>query len=264
MTDGGTYTLPHDLPGEDERLTLMSEMLDPQLFFRLTQAGVAEGWRCLEVGAGNGSVSRWLSGQVGPAGSVLTSDLDIDLLKKIDLPNVTVRKIDVTTGDLGSGYDLVVARALLHHLPERHAVVARLADAVRPGGVIVLEEPDFHPVLATDSPTLKEFWKGWLVWADRHQIDYFVGRKLPAMLVAEGFDEVRAYGETILYRGDSLTARYLEATMRELHESLQASGFIAESVWSDAMTLFRNDGFWSWQNSYVTSIGRKSPTRQPA
>jgi len=23
------------------------------------------------------------------------------------------------------------------------------------------------------------------------------------------------------------------------------------------MSLFRNDDFWSWQNSYVTSIGRK-------
>ena len=257
MTDGGSYTLPHDLPGESERLTLMSEMLDPQLFFRLGQIGVTAGWRCLEVGAGNGSVSTWLSGQVGVEGSVLTSDIDIDLLNKIDLPNVTVRRIDVTRDDLGSGYDLVLARALLHHLPERAAVLERLATAVRPGGWIVLEEPDFHPVLATDSPTLREFWEGWLVWADRHEIDYFIGRKIPGMLVAHGLSEVRSYGETILYRGGSLTARYLEATMRELEGSLRGSGFIADSVWTDAMTLFRNDAFWSWQNSYVTSIGRK-------
>lgn len=255
MNDG-SYALPHDLPGESERLTLMSEMLDPQLFFRLRQIGVTTGWRCLEVGAGNGSVSKWLSGQVGAAGSVLTSDLDIDLLEKIDLPNVTVRRIDVTQDDLGSGYDLVVARAILHHLPERAAVLARLAAAVRPGGYIVVEEPDFHPVLATDSPTLRQFWEGWLVWADRHQIDYFIGRKIAGMLVDQGMAEVRAYGETILYRGDSLTARYLEATMRELEGSLRASGFISAAVWTDAMTLFRNDSFWSWQNSYVTSIGR--------
>ena len=77
------------------------------------------------------------------------------------------------------------------------------------------------------------------------------------MLVAHGLSEVRSYGETILYRGGSLTARYLEATMRELEGSLRGSGFIADSVWTDAMSLFRNDAFWSWQNSYVTSIGRK-------
>jgi hypothetical protein len=45
--------------------------------------------------------------------------------------------------------------------------------------------------------------------------------------------------------------------MRELEDSLRGSGFITDSVWTDAMMLFRNDAFWSWQNSYVTSIGRK-------
>ncbi len=252
-----SYTLPHDLPGESERLTLMSEMLDPQLFFRLAQIGVGEGWRCLEVGAGNGSVSRWLGTQVGSSGSVVTSDLDIDLLRQIQEPNIIVRRLDVTTDDIGSDYDLVIARALLHHLPERDAVLARLAAAVRPGGFLVLEEPDFHPVLATDSPTLRAFWEGWLVWADRHQIDYFAGRKIPALLTDQGFEGVHAYGETILYRGGSLTARYLEATMRELQASLLSSGFISDAVWTDAMALFRNAEFWSWQNSYVTSVGRR-------
>ena len=257
MSDPGSYALPHDLPGESARLALMSEMLDPQLFFRLGQVGVGEGWHCLEVGAGNGSVSRWLSERVGPTGSVLTSDLDVDLLNRIAVPNVTVRRIDVTADELGSDYDLVIARALLHHLPARAAVLEKLAEAVRPGGFIVLEEPDFHPVLATDSPTLRAFWEGWLVWADRHGIDYFIGRKIAGMLVDQGFDDVRSFGETILYRGGSLTARYLEATMRELEGSLRASGYISDSVWADAMALFRNDAFWSWQNSYVTSIGRR-------
>lgn len=251
------YALPHDLPGEPDRLALMSEMLDPQLFFRLTQIGIAAGWRCLEVGAGNGSVSRWMGAQVGPSGAVVASDIDIDLLQKLSAPNIAVRRIDVTVDDLGADYDLVVARALLHHLPERDAVVARLAGAVRSGGYLVLEEPDFHPVLASDSPTQRAFWEGWLVWADRHQIDYFVGRKIPAILAAQGFADVDAYGETILYRGGSPTARYLEATMRELKDSLLASGFISEAVWADAMALFRNAEFWSWQNSYVTSVGRR-------
>ena len=65
------YVLPHTIPQEDERLTLMSRMLDPQMFFRLEQLGVAEGWRCLEVGAGNGSVSlAWSAPSDG--GSAIT------------------------------------------------------------------------------------------------------------------------------------------------------------------------------------------------
>ena len=70
------YVLPHTIPQEDERLTLMSRMLDPQMFFRLEQLGVAQGWSCLEVGAGNGSVSHWLAGKVGPKGHVFASDIE--------------------------------------------------------------------------------------------------------------------------------------------------------------------------------------------
>lgn len=70
------YVLPHSIPQEDERLALMSRMLDPQMFFRLEQLGIAKVWKCLEVGAGNGSVAHWLAERVGPEGSVIASDID--------------------------------------------------------------------------------------------------------------------------------------------------------------------------------------------
>ena len=105
------YVLPHTIPQEDERLTLMSRMLDPQMFFRLEQLGVAEGWSCLEVGAGNGSVSYWLAEKVGPEGRVVASDIDTRFLDRLSLPNLEVRKIDVTSDPLGEGYDLVCGRA---------------------------------------------------------------------------------------------------------------------------------------------------------
>lgn len=252
-----SYVLPHDLGGEPGRLELMSRMLDPQLCFRLEQIGVGDGWRSLEVGAGNGSVSQWIAGRVGSSGSVVVSDIDADLIDHIDAPNVTVRAIDVTRDGLGADYDLVVARALLHHLPERFAVLPRLMAAVRPGGYLVLEEPDFHPVLANASPALRLLWEGWLAWAVSEDIDYFVGQKIPPKLVALGMQDVRAYGETILYQGGSLVARYLESTMRELHDSLLESGFVSPTVWEDAMSLFDNASFWSWQNCYVTTVARK-------
>ncbi len=252
-----TYALPHDLQGEPGRLELMSQMLDPQLFFRLGQIGVGEGWRTLEVGAGNGSVSQWLSEQVGATGSVTVSDLDPDLIRHIDASNVTVRALDVVHDDLGSDYDLVIARALLHHIPERNAVVARLAAAVKPGGWIVLEEPDFHPVLAVDNPTLRDFWEGWLAWARAQDIDYFVARRIPPLLAGLGMQGVHAWGETILYNGGSLAARYLESTIRELQQSLLSSGFISQSVWDDALALFGNAEFWAWQNSYVTTVAQR-------
>ena len=251
------YVLPHTIPQEDERLTLMSRMLDPQLFFRIEQLGIAPGWRCLEVGAGNGSVSQWLADRVGPTGHVLCSDIDTRFLEGLAGPNLEVRRIDVTTDPLGDGYDLVLARALLHHIPQRADVLRRLALAVRPGGAIVIEEPDFHAVLATDSPVMRDFWEGFLAWAADEGIDYFVGRRVAPGLARSGFEGVAAHGETILFPGGSLTARYLALTMRELEDPLLSSGLIGKTTWTETMELFDNPAFWTWQNCYVTTTARR-------
>jgi 2-polyprenyl-3-methyl-5-hydroxy-6-metoxy-1,4-benzoquinol methylase len=251
------YVLPHSIPQEDERLTLMSRMLDPQMFFRLEQLGVAEGWTCLEVGAGNGSVSHWLARKVGPKGHVVASDIDTRYLDRLSLPNLEVRRLDVTIDTLGEGYDLVCGRAFLHHIPQRIDVVGRLAAAVRPGGCILVEEPDFHPVLVSDSAVMRDFWQGFLAWAANHGIDYFIGRRLGLLLADLGFEQIDVHGETILFNGGSTTARYLKLTMEELEKSLLASGLIGQTDWNDTMTLLDNAQFWSWQNSYVTTTGRK-------
>jgi SAM-dependent methyltransferase len=252
------YVLPHTIPQEDERLTLMSRMLDPQMFFRIEQAGIAPGWRCLEVGAGNGSVSAWLAATVGPSGHVVASDIDTRFLDRLNIPNLEVRRLDVTRDPLGDGYDLVCCRALLHHVPERIDVLGRLAAAVKPGGVLLIEEPDFHPVLATDSPAMRNFWLGFLAWAANQGIDYFIGRRVAGLMAARGFVEIAAEAETILYNGGSLPARYLKLTMAELEKPLLASGLIAPANWDAAMALFDNVAFWSWQNAYVTTTGRKA------
>jgi hypothetical protein len=55
------YILPHSDPLEDDRLMVMSKMLDPHMRFRLSWLGPLEGWKCLEVGAGNSTTSQWLA-----------------------------------------------------------------------------------------------------------------------------------------------------------------------------------------------------------
>ena len=251
------YVLPHSNPLEDDRLTLMSDMLDPHMQFRLRQIGIREGWRCLEVAAGNGSISQWLAQAVGPTGHVVTSDIDTRFLKRLSAPNLEVKRLDITQEPLGDGYDLVCGRAFLHHIPERLELVAKLGRAVKPGGFMLIEEPDFHPVLATDNATLREFWEGFLAWAADQGIDYYIGRKLGALFARAGFSDVNVHGETILFNGGSLTARYWKLTCAEIGESILASGLVAPAVWKEALALLDNADFWTWQNSYVVTSGKK-------
>src|SRR5262245_24111841 len=89
------YVWQHDLKGEADRLRLMSSLLDPSSRFHLLRTGVTTGWRCLEIGAGNGSLSQWLAQRVGPAGHVVASDIRIDLMDGIADGNLEVRQFDV-------------------------------------------------------------------------------------------------------------------------------------------------------------------------
>jgi SAM-dependent methyltransferase len=242
---------------EDDRLALMSRMLDPHMRFRLEQTGVGEGWRCLEVAAGNGTISQWLADKVGPTGHVVTSDIDTRFIERLAGPNLEVRQIDLTRDPLGGVYDLVCGRAFLHHIPERIEIVARLAAAVRPGGCLLISEPDFHPALASDSPLMCDFWRGFPAWAADQGIDYFVGRRLGGLLRKAGFGDIAVHGETMLFNGGSVAARYWKLTLEELGETIVASRLVARTTLDVTMALLDNADFWTWQNSYVAASGRK-------
>jgi 2-polyprenyl-3-methyl-5-hydroxy-6-metoxy-1,4-benzoquinol methylase len=147
------YVWQHDLKGESDRLRLMSDLLDPSSEFHLLRIGVATGWRCLEIGAGNGSLSQWLAQRVGPTGHVIASDIHTDLMNGIAGSNLEVRKFDVVHDEPPDApYDLVAIRALLHHLPERRAVVSKMARWLKPGGQLFVQEPDFYPTWTVEPP----------------------------------------------------------------------------------------------------------------
>jgi 2-polyprenyl-3-methyl-5-hydroxy-6-metoxy-1,4-benzoquinol methylase len=80
------YVWQHGLDGERERLRLMSDILDPSSRFHLKRVGVTAGWRCIEIGAGNGSLSQWLAERVGPTGHVTATDIHTDLMDGIARP----------------------------------------------------------------------------------------------------------------------------------------------------------------------------------
>ncbi|MBV8988911.1 MAG: hypothetical protein JO372_10175 [Solirubrobacterales bacterium] len=68
---------------------------DPLTVSQLDAIGVGEGWRCLDVGAGGGSVTRILAERVGSTGSVLAMDLDTSLLEELASDRVEVRRRDL-------------------------------------------------------------------------------------------------------------------------------------------------------------------------
>jgi SAM-dependent methyltransferase len=131
---------------EKDRLDLLQRYYDAWTIRKLEELGVAPGWRCFDVGAGAGSIARWLADRVAPSGSVLAVDLDMTLLEPLASETISVRRHDVCSDDLPPGADLVHVRLLLEHLPDPEGVVRRLIRALRPGGCILLTDTDFTTV----------------------------------------------------------------------------------------------------------------------
>jgi 2-polyprenyl-3-methyl-5-hydroxy-6-metoxy-1,4-benzoquinol methylase len=218
------YVLDHHLEGERARLALMSRLLDPMHRREIEALGVGPGARALEVGCGNGSISAWLAERVGPGGQAVAADLDLSLVD-VRAPGLELRHVDIVAGPVDpGGFDLVTARAVLHHVTDVDAAIRNLAASVAPGGWILLIEPDFLPVSVAEPANVRAFWNGWLEWSRDQGIDYHLGRTLAPRLAALGLERVAGTAATAIYNGGSPWADYWRQTVVELRDRLVESG----------------------------------------
>ncbi len=252
------YALRHELPGEQQRLALMSELLDPIELGHIARLGVSEGWRCLELGSGNGSIARALAERVGPTGHVVASDIELSYIGDLQLPSLEVRRIDVLNDQIEEGsYDLVVARALLHHLVPAREALKRMVAALKPGGLLLSVEPDMLPCTVAEPDSMRTFWQGWLHWSVGAGIDYFVGRKIPAWLDSLGLQGVAGEGTTAQFNGGSKWARYWIETVRELAPSLLKSGQVSEQMLEEHHACYQDPHYWTSVITLTANWGRK-------
>jgi ubiquinone/menaquinone biosynthesis C-methylase UbiE len=142
-------------PQEYERLRGQARVWEAATGRLLDQVGLAPGARCLDAGCGPGETMRLMAQRVGPAGRVLGVDVDAGLgaAALAMLHGAGHRNCRYVAHDLSAGgpvpgapFDVVYARLLLFHLPQRVAVLARLWDAVAPGGHLVVQDYDIRSV----------------------------------------------------------------------------------------------------------------------
>src|SRR5262249_27038594 len=199
---------------ERERLSLLEQIEDPRSQRHLAALDIHWGWRCLEVGAGHGSIARWLAEQVGPQGLVVATDLNPRFLSEIQLPNVEVRRHDIHTDPLEPHtYDLVHCRGVLAHLRDPPLVVGRMVEALRIGGGLVIEEGDLSSIRAVDDnhPLAESFNRQNRELVDRiTQAKLFapsLGSQVRSLLEGAGLSEINNEGVQVITRGGEMPAR---------------------------------------------------------
>jgi len=210
----------------------------------LTSVGVAEGWACWELGAGGGSIARWLAEQVGPAGSVLATDIDPRFIPAPEQAQLKVARHDVTTDAIPAArYDLIHARLVLNHLPQRRNVLARLIQALRPGGWLVIE--DFSAACERGSEPadliearyrkVRVALGAFVARAGDNQSDY--ATTLPQLLASLGLAEVGGEARVVFGRGGSPSVQVIEAGLRQVGDQMIAAGLVDRPACEDAVTF---------------------------
>ena len=196
----GRYLLSNDAPEAMDRFTAFTTLFDPATFRHLDGLGLAAGWRCWEVGAGGTSVVNLLAERVGPAGYVLATDINVTWAGAADAPNVEVIGHDVAADPPPAGpFDLVHARLVLVHVPGRAAALATMVAALRPGGVLLVEDADpaLQPLSCPDEmgpaqELANRMRRGFRTLLADRGVDLAYGRSLPRRLRAAGLSQVGA------------------------------------------------------------------------
>ena len=243
---------------ERRRLELLEEYLDPITARSLDAIGIEPGWRCLEVGAGGGSVARMLCDRVGPSGRVVAVDLDTRFLEELGHENLDVHCRDVVADGLpGAGYDLVHARYLLMHLPTREKFLGELAAALRPGGWLLVEDGDAFPLGALVDGLYAEFWRSMIAAFQAAGADPHFARQLPALFDRAGLEAVEATCEVPVFRGGTLMADLFKTSVPQVRSAVLAAG-ATEAQLDDALRL--TDDPTQWFTIFATlSVRGRAP-----
>jgi SAM-dependent methyltransferase len=238
-------------PEEYERLRAQARVWESATARRLDQVALATGARCLDAGCGPGETMRLMAQRVGPSGHVLGVDVDASLgaqavamLTLAGHRQCAFAPIDLTTDEPlpGEPFDLVYARLLLYHLPERVAVLRRLWDAVAPGGHLLVEDYDVRGTGVTPSlESVDECHRVVIAAFDAAGCDVQVGARLPQLFADAGIGAPDATDVAGRLEPFSDAVRMFTGVYRSLLPTALANGITTEERAAEWMSEIAAD-----------------------
>lgn len=217
-----------------KRLSLLSRVKWPTTRSLLRLAGLGPGMSCLDVGCGRGLVSLRMAAEVGPTGRVVGIDRDELLIglanrdaARLGLP-ATFRHQGLDEFDEADTFDLAFTRFLLSHLPRPAEAAARIARAVKPGGVVVAEDVDFpghfcHPACSA----FDRYVALYQAVASANGGDPTIGPKLFGVWQDLGLVDVRVrLVQPMFAEGEGTLVAAM--TLEHIREAVVAAGFASD------------------------------------
>jgi SAM-dependent methyltransferase len=256
--DRNKYVLTQDWSGEQERLHLVEMTADEASIAAIRAAGFRPSWRCLDVGAGAGSIARWLAAATGDPARVFATDLDARLLVPLEREGLRVQVHDVVVDDFPSrSFDLIHARFVLEHLAAREEVIERVAEWLAPDGVLVLVDCASFPVLDSPNRSYRAAMRAWVDILATTGTDYRWPRTFPQPLQRHRYRDIGAMADVQVLQGGSPIARVMSLTLESLRHRIIDAGILSSSAIDDAQRLLADPDFWDLGPSWMAAWGHK-------
>jgi SAM-dependent methyltransferase len=177
----------------------------------------------------------WMGEVVGPTGQVVAVDLDPKFLSEAERPNMTVVRADIrTTQLLQQSFDLVHARYVLIHLLDYEVALTKMFASLKPGGWLVLEEPDFSASrgITGGEQELASLHKVNQAIEQMYaalRMDYAMGLKLPVLIQRRGLQCLTVENDAPLCMGVSGIATVMKMSTQQLREKYLTTGVVEPS-----------------------------------
>ncbi|MFD0822870.1 class I SAM-dependent methyltransferase [Micromonospora zhanjiangensis] len=255
------YSFDNAAPEADAQMHALESYMDPITAHRLAPL-LVPGANCWEIGAGAGSVARLMSRLVGPAGRVLATDIEPAHL--VPEGNLRVARHDVRDEPpAGAPFDLIHARLVLLHLPERRRVLRRLVEALAPGGWLVVEEFDCTaPLRVLTAPTddaaklFQRVMDSMLGALQSKGADMAWAQTVHTEMALAGLADIDTVTHSESWVGGSPGASLHATNSRQLEPKLQADG-VTPGQLRVFRELARDPRFASLSYQFVSTRGRR-------
>jgi SAM-dependent methyltransferase len=257
------YGFENSTPDAAVQTKLLGQILDSHTDAVVFNAvGALTGKRCLDIGAGAGSITHLLASEVGPDGQVVA--LDIDPCRIPPHERIEIRTGDVRTTELGdSEFDLIHARLVLMHIPddEREALLSRIVAALRPGGTLVLSDWDCTRLdqMFVHGPddvraAFDTFQRTLIGILEDGGMSASWARRTPAAMISAGLEQVSSQVYNALWAGQEPGLLLHASNSRQKESELLAAGMTLDElqVLRDGM---KNPDVRAWSYLMYSTVG---------
>jgi SAM-dependent methyltransferase len=260
-------------PGETERLRRQADELEPQSVALLDRVDRPVGGNAIDLGCGPAGVLALLAERVGRTGRVVGVDNDpnhVALAREFaserGLTQVEIVQADASrTGLPPDSFDLVHARTLLINLPDPVAAVAEMARLVRPGGHVLLQEPEaMVRICYPPLPAYARMGELLETTTTSSGIDPLIGPRLPTLLREAGFVDIGVEARADIYPVGCTRRAILPDLVRAMRPTIVQSGLTTEEELDNldraVRAHFDNPNVLVMPSLFFLAWGRKSPT----